>query len=277
MAKAPLSSPTSLRDRSRSADPQRTLRDARQHLYTAFEAVPFDAEMPRSPGSVSDGDVAALGRPVRSLEPETVARFLMKAGTTWGHPEAIRRIVPRALDLAADHQLPIDRGLLWAKARWAGWPDWPTYQALTVREFLSAEWARLIRSEPRPAHLAHGWLGQVSDGVDDLSPFLADWLDAMGPDSPAPYQRVAAGHLIGLLVQSPLRTDAPRSIRSLFGRRSPVVEQFTDWVTGPEVEEALDRARALLADTDDRRRVTLAAERLARFRVAVKDASPTQS
>lgn len=273
MAKAPPSAPSPTRDRARrTVDPQRLMREARQHLYTAFEALAFDGTMPRSPGSVSDRDLTALGRPVRSLAPETVARFLVKAGTTWGRPEDIRRIMPRALDLAADNQLPIDRGLLWAKARWAGWPDWPTYQALTVREFLSAEWGRLIRSEPRPAHLAHGWLGQVSDAVDDLDPFLDDWIHAMGPDSAAPYQKVAAGHLVALLVQSPLRPDVPTSIRSLFRRRDPAAGQFTDWLVGPEVEQAVERAQTVLGDTNDRRRITLAAERLARLRVAVEDA-----
>lgn len=278
MAKAPPSTPRRSADEARpSIDPQRLLREARQHLYTAFEPLAFDATMSRSPGSVSDRDLTELGRPVRSLAPETVARFLLKAGTTWGRPRDIRRIMPRALDLAADNQLPIDRGLLWAKARWAGWPDWPTYQALTVREFLSAEWGRLIRSEPRPAHVAHGWLGQVSDAVEDLDPFLDDWLQAMSADAPMPYQRVAAGHLVALLVLSPLRPDVPQSIRSLFRRRGQVVDQFTTWLTGPDVELAVERAQTVLADTNDRRRVTLAAQRLTRLRLAVEDAGPPQS
>ena len=264
-----MSPSSSLRDRPPVvADPGVALASAREHLYAAFERVPFDPDMPHSPGSVSEADVAALGVAVATMEPAVVARFLLKAGTTWGRPADIRRIVPRALDLLADDQLPLDRGLVWAKLRWAGWPQWPTYQALTVREFLRAEWARLLRSDPRPAHLAHRWLGDVAGGSDGLEPFLGDWLDAVRTLLPAAHHRAATGHLVVLLLQSPLRPDVARTAQELFPGRPEGAQEITAWLCSSDVEQALDRAHGALARTTDSRRVAVAMERLARFRAA---------
>lgn len=254
----------------RPSDPVAELATATSRLYTAFAGARFDPSMTRSPGSVTDAEVAALGGPVGSLPPALLGRFLLKAGTTWGGPEDIRRVAPRALELAADHQLPIDRGLLWAKLRWAGWPDWPTYQVVTARAFLRAEWARLLRSDPRPAHLAHRWLRDAAEGIDDLGPFLDDWHDALGPLTPPPHHRAATGHLVVLLLNSPLRPDHPETARDLFPAHPAAADQLTAWLTGPGTDHELRRAAALLADTSDSRRVAVAVERLQRFRAAVE-------
>lgn len=262
---------SALHDRKTSApvDPAALLIKATERLYTAFASVAFDPAMARSPGSVTDADLAALGAPVAALPPEIVARFLVKAGTTWGGPDDIRRVVPRALELAADQQLLIDRGLLWAKVRWARWPNWPTYQVVTVRAFLRAEWGRLLRADPRPAHLAHRWLRHAADGVDDLGPFLHDWLDAIGPGTPPAHRRAATGHLVVLLLNSALRPDHPRTVRDVIPGRPDAVAQLTAWLTSPGTHDQLQRAAVALADTSDSRRVAVALERLHRFRAAV--------
>jgi hypothetical protein len=251
------------------SDPVAALATATERLYTSFASVPFDPAMPQSPVSASAAEVAALGQPVATLAPDLVARFVLRAGTTWSGPDDIRRIVPRALELAADHQLPVDRRLLWTKLRWAGWPDWPTYQALTVRAFLRAEWGRLLRSPPRPAHLAHRWLRHTATGVDDLAPFLDDWHDALGPLTPPVHHRAATGHLVVLLVGSPLRAEQPETIGELFPANRRAAQALTDWLTGPGTTHQLQRSAEALADTTDSRRVSVAVERLARFRAAV--------
>ena len=266
-----------LRDqRYTPADPVAALATATERLYAAFEGVAFDPGMARSPGSVSDADLAALAEPVRTLSPALVARFVIKAGTTWGGPDDIRRVLPRALELAADHQLPVDRGLLWAKVRWAGWPDWPTYQVVTVRAFLQAEWGRLLRSDPRPAHLAHRWLRQAASGFDDLGPFLDDWHDALGPLNHPAHHPAATGHLVVLLVGSRLRPDYPQTARDLFPGHPDAAAQLTAWLTGPGTDHELQRAATTLADTSDARRVNVAVERLRRFRAAVEREGPAE-
>jgi len=252
-----------------SIHPTQALRIATERLYAAFESVPFDPAMARNPGSVGDDDLAVLGGDVRSLTPPTVARFVVKAGTTWGGPDDFRRVAPRALELAADHQLPIDRGLLWAKLRWAGWTSWPTYQTTTVREFLRREWARLLRSAPRPTHVGHRWLRYAADGTADLDPYLEEWHAALDPGEPAPHHRAATGHLVLLLVNSPLRPDLPDSVQQVFPDRPAAAEQLTRWLTDPTTTERLTSARDRLHDTSDARRVGVAVERLFRFNAAV--------
>lgn len=259
----------------RPADPASARADALEQLYVAFDAVPFDAAMPRYSPTVTDQDVADLAAPVRALPAPLVARFLLKAGTTWGGPDDIRRIAPRALELAAAHQLPLDRGLLWAKLRWAGWPDWPTYQVTTVREFLRAEWACLLRSAPRPAHVAHRWLRHTADGTDDLAPFFSEWLDALGSDTPLLHRRAATGHLVLLLSNSALRPDFPATVAELFPGNDAAARQLTVWLTSIGTGETLAAAATALADTTDARRVTIAHERLIRFQAAVARTTAT--
>ena len=38
-----------------------------------------------------------------AMPADLVARFVLRAGTSWGGPDDLRRVVPRALVLAADH------------------------------------------------------------------------------------------------------------------------------------------------------------------------------
>lgn len=264
----PIPAPPSGRPDHLSA-PGAALAIATERLYAAFASLPFDPTMVRMPG-VSDDDVAALGAPVGSLDPALLSRFILKAGTTWGAPADVRRVAPRALELAANHQLPIDRGLLWAKLRWAGWPEWPTYQVVTVRAFLRAEWIRLLCAEPRPAHLAYRRLSHPADGLGDIREFLADWLETMGPNPPPAHQRAATGHLVVLLIGSPLRPDQPRTATGLFPGNPAAAAQLTAWLTSPHIITSLERSAAALSGTADSRRVALALERLARFRAAVQ-------
>jgi hypothetical protein len=256
--------------RPASHHPTDALHVAADRMYAAFEAIPFDAGMPRDPGTVNDIDMASIAGSVPSLPASTVARFVVKAGTTWGGPDDFRRIAPRALELAADLELPVDRGLLWAKMRWAGWTDWPTYQTTTVREFLRSEWARLLRADPRPSHVGHRWLRYAADGLDDLGPYLDEWHVALDAGTPAPHRRAATGHLVILLVNSPLRPDHPATVHDVFPAHPDAAEQLTRWLTDPVTTDRLSLARYSLAGTSDARRVGVALERLIRFGAAVR-------
>ena len=235
-------------------------------MYGAFESCSFDPEMARSPGSVTDDDVTALGSPVESLPADLVARFVLKAGTTWGTPDDLRRVTPRALELAADQALPLDRRLLWAKLRWAGWTSWPTYQVVTIRAFLLAEWERLLRADPRPAHIAHRWLREATDGIEDLGPFLDLWTELLNTTEPPAHHRATTGHLVLLLTNSPLRPDRPQTTAQVLPGSPDQATQLADWLAGEPVREALDQSVVLLAGTTDSKRVQLAADRLARYR-----------
>lgn len=262
--------PSDLHDRRyQPTDPTAALATATAAMYDAFSAEAFDPAMLRVPAVVSDDDLAALGGPVDTLAPEVLGRFVLRSMTSWGGPDDLRRVTPRALALAADNQLPVHRTVLWSKLLEAGWPDWPAAEVDAVHRFLAAEWARLVRAAPRPSHAVHRWLGPAAVATGDLTWFLDDWHEALGPLTFEPHHRAAVGHLVVLLVDSPLRPDVPTTVEEIVpGPPSPAARQLTAWLAGPGTAHQLARAADELADTRDARRVRLAVDRLARFAAA---------
>lgn len=251
--------------------------DATRALYAAFADVAFRHDMVRCGHCVSDADVAALSGPVASLDPGVVARFLVKAGTTWGDSDDLRRVAPRALHLAAEQALPVHRTVVLAQLARAGWSRWPEPQVDAVCRFLLAEWSRLLRSPARPGHAAHRWLRQTATVVADLDPFLATWHDTMASEAGP-----ASVHLAVLLVNSELRPDFPASVHDLFDSPAAdpgacpatepptasvgaLADQLGAWLTTTATEAHLQRAASDLADTVHARRLSLAVERLRRF------------
>jgi hypothetical protein len=245
---------------------------ATRALFDAFAPEPFDPGMPRCAHCVSDDDVARLGEPVVTLDPAHLARFVTKAGTTWGRPQDLRRVAPRALVLAADRKLPIDRGLLWSKLGWAGWPDWTRVQTAAVHRFLMAEWTRLLHTPPGAAEPAHRWLRVHGSAVGDLGPFLDRWHEAIGPVTTSDGRRAATLHLVELLVHSELRPDFPVTVARLIPDDPTAAGRLAGWLTCTGTAHELARAGELLVDTVDARRVQLAGERIRRFHAAVERA-----
>jgi hypothetical protein len=260
--------------RPHQVDPASELEAAGERLFAAFATVAFDPGMARCTHCVSDAEVAALGDPVAKLEPALVGRFVLKAGTTWGSAADLRRVVPRALELAARGQLPVDRGLLADKLRQARWQAWPAGEAAAVRGHLLADWRRLIRAEPRAARGADTWLRHASRAGESLAPYLDDWHDALGPRTPVPHQQAAVRHLVALLSAGPLRPDVPETVYDLFPERPVAAEELAQWLTGPATAHELQRAATASSGTVDARRTALAAERLRRFHLALYQPRP---
>ncbi|MCU1358465.1 MAG: hypothetical protein JWM89_3883 [Acidimicrobiales bacterium] len=253
----------------RPDDPSAALTAAASAMREAFSAIPFDAAMPRCPHCVTAAEVAALGDDPRRLPPALVGRFVIKHGTTWGGPSDLRRLMPAIFAMQADGALPVHRPVVWAKLRAAGWPDWNHEEVAAVHHFAEAEWNRLVRSEPRPAHAAHRWLAATATGIDDLDPYLAAWHDALGPLAHPAHHEAAVGHLVGLLANSPLRPDLPETMADVFPGRPHAAAQVTTWLIGPATADELQRAAAVLARSPQSRRVNVANERLRRFTAAV--------
>lgn len=264
-------------------------------LYRAFDDVGFRAAMPHCGHCVSAVDVAALDAPVQHLDAALVARFVTKAGTTWGASDDLRRVAPRALHLAAEHRLAVNRSVVLDQLARADWARWPAHQVDAVCRFLLAEWDRLLLSPPRAGHSAHRWLRQTATVIADLGPFLTSWHRVLASDPDT-----AAVHLAVLLVNSELRPDFPTSIIDLFDppasgaggdaathsgsdvvhlpgvgadatdddARGALADQLGSWLAAPATEAHLHRAEAELRHTADARRLTLALERLRRYRSA---------
>lgn len=247
-----------------------SLQPAASALFSAFEALEPAGEPVHCPHCVSAAELDEIAGPVAAISVPLASKLVRKAGSTWGTADDLRRITPRLLVLAADHRLEVDRALLWSKLRTAGWTTWPTEQRDAVGRFLLAEFTRLLRNPPRPAHAAHRWLSQVSAGIDDLSGFLTVWHDSIGPLPEPSVQEQAVAHLVELLTTSPLRPDLPATMADAFPRNPLAGEQVTEFLCGPGVDLDLRRAATDLADTPKARRVNVAVERLRRFRAAVE-------
>ena len=262
------------------ASPTRAFGPAARALVDAFADEPFDPSLPRCSHCVSDLDVASLEGPVATLHPEVVARFVLKAGTTWGAPADLRRLTPRVLLLSADRILAVDRAVVWEKLVWAGWPTWVPTQRQAVERFLLAEWDRLVQSAPRPGGAAHRWLAATASTGGDLRPYLERWGDAIGPLAEPAGQANAVLHLVNLLVLSDLRPDHPRTVNDLFevsptSDPPPGAVPLTRWLRAATTAHGLERAAEAFVGTVDARRVDLAVERLRRFRAATTRASLT--
>jgi hypothetical protein len=247
-----------------------SLAPAARALIDAFADVEGAPVPEHCPHCISPAELQASMGPIGAISPALTSRLVRKAGTTWGGPDDLRRITPRVLILAADHQLDLHRAVVWQQFRRAGWTTWPSHQTDAIGRFLLAEFTRLLRVPPRPAHVAHRWLAQVSAGIDDLSGFLAVWHDSIGPLPDPTIQRPAVAHLVELLTTSPLRPDLPGTVADAFPHDPAVATQVTDFLTGPGVDLDLRRAAAELAGEPGSRRVNVAVERLRRFRAAVE-------
>jgi hypothetical protein len=269
---------SSLIDRSYRTDgPGPSVGPARDALYEAFGHLGVPDSVVHCPHCVSTPELEELCGTVAAISPATASRFVRKVGTTWGGADDLHRATPRLLELAADHRLQVSRSLLWQKLRWAGWTEWPAPERDAVGRFLLAEFARLLGNAPRPAHVAHRWLAQVSAGVDDISGFLTLWHDAIGPLPDPEVAHLAAAHLVELLTSSPLRPDLPSTVRDVLPGNRTAAEQLRDFLTGPGTDVDLRRVAAELEGTRSSRRVTVAVERLRRYRTAVGRTSELRS
>jgi hypothetical protein len=247
-----------------------SLAPAADALYAAFAEVPIPDAIVACSHCVSTAELDAWCGPVHQLSPALLSTFVRKVGTTWGGAQELMRVTPRVLTLAADHQLTISRSLVWQQYRRAGWLTWPEPQRDAMGRFLLAEFTRLLRAQPRPAHVAHRWLSQVSHGIDDLSGFTTVWHDSMGPLPDPAIRTAAVGHLVELLTSSPLRPDLPATMDDVFAANPEAARQVTEFLCGPGTDLELRRAAAELAGTPPSRRINVAVERLRRFRAAVE-------
>ena len=180
-----------------------------------------------------------------ALPPELVSRFVRKFGTTWGTTDDLRRVTPRVLTLAADHRLSISRSLIWQQLRAAQWTTWPSAEVDAIGRFLLAEFTRLLRVPPRPAHVAHRWLAQVSAG--DRRHLRASSRSGTTPSARCrtpKVQRTAVGHLVELLTSSPLRPDLPATMVDVFPSNARGRRAAHHFLTGPGTDLDLRRGDA---------------------------------
>lgn len=249
---------------------------ATERLHDAFRSVPFRPDMPRVRGTVTSEDLAALERPVAELDPALVGRFVLRVGTTWGGSADLRRVLPRALELAADHRLPIARSLLWSKMVGSGLHTWSGAERRAVREFLRAEWRRLLCAPPRAGHRAHRWLADIPPSTLDPSPFLDIWQEELRDRAFDPHHRAVTGHLVRLLIDSPIRPDLPRTIADVLPGDEAGTRALRGFLLADRTMRRLEEAVRRHSGTRDDRRFRIATERLRRLRSRSSSEPPAE-
>jgi hypothetical protein len=249
--------------------PAYPLGPAAEELYDAFAVIATPAPVSACSHCVTRDDLAGWNVPVDQLSPKLVSKFVRKVGTTWGGTPELMRVTPRLLTLAADQRLTVSRSLVWQQFQRGQWRAWPEPFVTAIETFERAELTRLLRAQPRPAHVAHRWLSQVSVGFDDLTGFTDVWRDAMGSANEG-IRIHAVSHLVELLTSSALRPDLPATMADVVPANPGAAAQLTEFLCEPDGETALRAAAEVLADTPSARRLEVAAERLRRFRSAVQ-------
>ncbi len=237
-------------------------------LYLAFAHYPYRASMPACAHCVSDEDLLALGAvPVRDLPAGLLARYALKAVSTWGEANDLKRVLPRLLELTIAGKMSIPAAVVTTKLQRAGWQKWPAEERRAVWQCLSAWWRHTLAGPAGSGMSAHRLLDAISMAEADLEPYFSDWHHAMAGDGDG--RLPATLHLVELLSDSPLRVDQPDTVSLLAPDAiGDAAKQYTVFLLDPATDEELERALADFATTSDVRRIAVAYARLRRFTAA---------
>ncbi len=202
-------------------------------LYAAFGHVRRPSRVAGCPHCVApDEDRTLLDRPLRSLTHRDLARYAVKALSTWGGAEEFRYFVPRLLELADVLDLP---PVLFGKFRDAGWLGWPADERAAVEAFLAAWWADTLDrfpAEPDAAEI----LCCVGRAGADPWPYLERWGELTGV--------AAVRHLHAFVLYGVEWTRGPRLADAFWDRGSAAHVRVVEWLTGGRAAAAVEAAFA---------------------------------
>ncbi|WP_344589522.1 hypothetical protein [Actinomadura vinacea] len=180
-----------------------------------------------------DEDRVLLGRPVRELEPEVLARYAAKALSTWGGVAEFRYFLPRLLECAAaDAFVYPDPPVVFGKLAKAGWTEWDAEERGAIEVFLSEWWDRTLERFPsRPAvGTVLCSLGCTGIGVGS---FLERW-ERLASDEAIRHLHEFVLHEVGWGPQ-------PRLVDAYWGRDG---REVVGWLTGGRAVAAVEAAFA---------------------------------
>ena len=201
---------------------------ALERVYTAFANHALGGAMAVWRPDVTATDVAALSRPLRTVTPEAIDRWLPHAVTTWGTAEDLRVLLPRTLELFAAGRLTTSPEILFTKLRVAGVHSWTVEEQAAVEDLITAVWlAGLVTYPSTTGHPAWRLLVGLAELGDELSPFLDDWLLMLG--SAAPERATARRHLHDLAA-----AVERAGVAGLFWTSRPAeVARLETWLASP--------------------------------------------
>jgi hypothetical protein len=209
--------------------------EAVERLYEVFGLVRRPARVEGCPHCVApDEDRPLLDRPVRSLQPEDLARYAAKALSTWGAVGEFRYFVPRLLECAAhDAFIYPDPPIVFGKLAVAGWADWPEEERTAVGAFFTAWWADALDRYPSRPDIGTTLCCLGATGVD-----LRAFLDAWGRLSTV----AAIRHLHEFVVNHVRFTSPTRLTDAFWDVRSTGHGQVIAWLTGGRAATAVETA-----------------------------------
>jgi hypothetical protein len=206
-------------------DPDQLVALAIRRAYAAFEGHSLGRTMTVRRPDVTPEDVLALARPLRSLEPAALDKWLPHAATTWGTVEDLQALLPRVLELFAVGRLQTTPEVLFGKLAQLDVGGWPDLERAALDDVVTAVWlATLARHPARIGYPAWRVLIALAELGQPLTAYLDDWfllLDAPGPASAAARRhlddlvhraervRTRTGDLVGLF-WSPQPEEAAR-------------------------------------------------------------------
>ena len=213
---------------------------ALERVYAAFANHTLGEAMAVWRPDVTETDVAALSRPVRTVTPEAIDRWLPRAVTTWGTAEDLRALIPRTLELFASGRLTSSPEILFTKLRVAGVHTWTVEEQAAVEDLITAVWlAGLVTHPSATGHPAWRLLVGLAELGDELSPFLDDWLLMLG--SAAPERATARRHLQDLVAAVARQEAVGAGVAGLFWTPRPAeVARLETWLASPFTTSQLD-------------------------------------
>lgn len=206
-------------------------------LYEVFGRYPLRSRIDACPCCVHEADQRRLYRAMlRDMQPDDLSKYAGKALTTWGDADDFRHFVPRLFELAADPSgLPINIEIVFGKLRYAEWQSWPDDEQQAIMAYFYALW-RHVLVEIRPGYrgLADEYLCSIAQAVDDLGPFLEQWLQLRLPP-------VWAGLAVFLEDSLPYVVRKGHLGSGFWDNRPDQARQVIGWLRDPLVCETFEQ------------------------------------
>jgi len=149
--------------------------------------------------------------------------FAMKALTTWGDADDLRRLLPRVLELiATEDPFPFQVETVFGKLRLGGWMAWPGEEREALGLYFDAIWRDSLANAEDGSRTSD-LLCALGRAVEELQPFLKIWENCL----------LASGY--GQLVEF----MADGLSNSFWTEAKTQCGQVVGWLTDPETERRL--------------------------------------
>jgi hypothetical protein len=119
---------------------------------------------------------------LRSIPAAVLQPYASHAATTWGNAEDFRHFLPRMYEVLVsggfEHDWP-DLTAMFSRLRYLGWNEWPPRERMAVTRYFEQLWSSFLAGDVHADRSPGSVICAVGQAVEDLSPYLSVWADAM--------------------------------------------------------------------------------------------------